>query len=143
MAFEGLKRKYEEKKLEYKQNQAAEKIIKKKSRAEYYRAKEKESLIGARERAKIERERKVASYKNKPAGGGFTAVLSSFSAPTKQVRKVTRLKSLPVTRRKTRRKGTKAVKRKTRRTPVNKRRPTVTMATPQRESATDALNRML
>jgi len=113
-------------KTESNQKRAAERLIRKKSKAEYYREKEKQSLIEARERAKIERKEKLKSYRKKlsqPRGttgffsqGGttssskpspkFDAVTGTWSYPTSTKRRTT------TKRKTTKRKTTKRKRRK-------------------------------
>lgn len=50
---------------EWRQKHAAERQIRKKARAEYFRAKERESMQESRDRAKVEREARVKKYKER------------------------------------------------------------------------------
>ena len=83
MALFGLvKNKYE---------RAAEAQIAKKAKSAYYQAKEAEEIKFAGQRAQIERERKVAAMKAKPAGGfmsGFNQVANALAGGTPRVGRV-------------------------------------------------------
>ena len=90
----------------YKENAQryhAERAIKKKETAAYYRAREKESLKFAEERAKYEREQKLKKLKEPSKGffGSFTA-----TAP-KKIKTVTPRKRKTTKRKTTKRKTTK------------------------------------
>lgn len=69
--FGNLKQKYQEQKIASKQKKYAERQIRSKARAEYLRAKEDQSLRFAREKAKIEADRRLERYKQGGIIGGF------------------------------------------------------------------------
>lgn len=77
-----LRKQFEKKKNEIKQDFAARAQIRKKERAEYYRAKEKQALREADARAKIEADARIKKYKERQKNPGYT--FKGFAGPTQK-----------------------------------------------------------
>ena len=87
-----IKSRYKEEREAMKHRAAAKKIIRKKARAAYLRAREKEEIAYAAEKAAYERKRKVAYIKRGGALGAVKVAARSIEVATRPPRKKARKK---------------------------------------------------